>query len=105
MVEDYDLKPVRSVYDHPLKALLHVPHVNDVVEQKLTFVEKDFYQMVVPQLTLNRYFSLMVRRTRSVLVLVYTILIVPSPAFIDFGGFDSDKGSPSRYAPYPDRHM
>jgi hypothetical protein len=31
MVEDYDLKPVRSVYDYPLEALLHVPNVTDVM--------------------------------------------------------------------------
>jgi hypothetical protein len=29
MVGDYDLEPVRSVYDYPLEALLHVPNVND----------------------------------------------------------------------------
>jgi hypothetical protein len=49
MFEDYNLKPVRSVYDYPFEALLHVPNVNDVVEQKLTSVKKDFYQMAVPQ--------------------------------------------------------
>jgi hypothetical protein len=48
--EDYDLEPVCSVYEYPLEALLHVPNVNDMVEQQLTSVEKDFYQMVVPRL-------------------------------------------------------
>jgi hypothetical protein len=40
MVEDYDLEPVRSVYDYPLEALLHVPmpNFNEVVEQELTSV-------------------------------------------------------------------
>jgi hypothetical protein len=47
MVDDYDLEPVRSVYDHPLEALLHVLNVNDVVGQELNSVEKDFDQMVV----------------------------------------------------------
>jgi hypothetical protein len=50
MVHDYDMEPVRSVYDYPLEASLHVPNVNDVVEQELISVEKDFYQMVVPRL-------------------------------------------------------
>jgi hypothetical protein len=49
-VDDYDLEPVRSVYDHLLEALLHVANVNNVLEQKLTSVEKDLYQMVVSQL-------------------------------------------------------
>jgi hypothetical protein len=43
MVGDYDLEPVRSVYDYPLETLLHVPNVNDVVERELTSVETDFY--------------------------------------------------------------
>jgi hypothetical protein len=38
MVGYYDLEPVRSVYDYPLEALLHVPNANDVVERKLTSV-------------------------------------------------------------------
>jgi hypothetical protein len=46
-IGDYDLEPVRSVYDLPLEALLHVPNVNDVVEQELTSVGRAFYQMVV----------------------------------------------------------
>jgi hypothetical protein len=50
MVENYDLGPVRSVYDHPFEALLQMPNVNDVVEQELISVEKDFYKMVVPRL-------------------------------------------------------
>jgi hypothetical protein len=48
MVDDYDLEPVHSVYDYLLQALVYVPNVNDVVEQELTFVKKDFYQMEVP---------------------------------------------------------
>jgi hypothetical protein len=44
---DKDLEPVPSVYDYPLKALLHVPNVNDVVEQELTSVLRDSYQMAV----------------------------------------------------------
>jgi hypothetical protein len=44
MVDDYDLEPVRSVYDYPFEALLHV---KDMVEQELISVENDFYQMVV----------------------------------------------------------
>jgi hypothetical protein len=66
MVGDHYLEPVRSVYDYPLEALLHVPNVNDVVERELTSVGRDFYQMVVrlveSELTLHRYFSLMVQR-------------------------------------------
>jgi hypothetical protein len=50
MVDDYNLELVVSVYDYPLEALLHVPNINDVVEQELTPVEKDFYQMMVPRL-------------------------------------------------------
>jgi hypothetical protein len=38
MVGNYDFEPVCSVYDYPLEALLHVPSVNNVVEQKLTSV-------------------------------------------------------------------
>jgi hypothetical protein len=41
---------VRSVYDYPLEALLRVPNFNDVVDQELTSVENNFYQMVVPRL-------------------------------------------------------
>jgi hypothetical protein len=44
------LEPVRSDYDFPLEALLHVLNVNDVVQKEMTFVEKDLYQMVVPRL-------------------------------------------------------
>jgi hypothetical protein len=47
MVGYHDLKPVRSVYDYPLEALLHEPNVNDVVERELTSVGRDFYQMVI----------------------------------------------------------
>jgi hypothetical protein len=50
MVAEYDLEPVHLVYDYPLEALLHVSNVNNVVEQELITLEKDFYQMVVPQL-------------------------------------------------------
>jgi hypothetical protein len=50
MVEDYDLELVCSVYDYPIEALLHVSNANDVVEQELTSVEKDFNQMMVPRL-------------------------------------------------------
>jgi hypothetical protein len=50
MVGNYDLKPVRSVYDYLLEALLHVPNVNNVLERELTSVGRDFYQMVVPWL-------------------------------------------------------
>jgi hypothetical protein len=49
MVGVYDLDSVRSVYDYPLEALLHVPNVNDMMERELTSVESDFYQMVVPR--------------------------------------------------------
>jgi hypothetical protein len=35
---------------NPLEALSHVPNVNDVVEQELDSVKKEFYQMVVPRL-------------------------------------------------------
>jgi hypothetical protein len=42
MVRDYDLEPVRSVYDYPFEALLHVLNVNDVVERELTSVGRDF---------------------------------------------------------------
>jgi hypothetical protein len=42
IVENYDLEPVRSVYDYQLEALLQVPNVNNVVEQELTSVKKDF---------------------------------------------------------------
>jgi hypothetical protein len=50
MVDDYDWEPVRSIYDYPLEALLHVTNVNDVVEKELNYVEKDCHQMVVPRL-------------------------------------------------------
>jgi hypothetical protein len=50
MVGNSDLEPVRSVYDYPLEALLHVTSVNDVVEQELTYVGREFYQMLVPRL-------------------------------------------------------
>jgi hypothetical protein len=54
----------------------------------------------------------MVGRAAGRVLLVYTILVVPSPAFVlgvyfgdvsDFCGFDSDKGAPSREVPYPER--
>jgi hypothetical protein len=60
MVDDYDLEPVRSDCDYPLEALLHVPNANNVLEQKLTSVEKDLYQMVVPRLVAlatSRFYS------------------------------------------------
>jgi hypothetical protein len=41
LIGNYDLEPVRSVYDYPLEVLLHVPNVNDVVEQELTSVGWD----------------------------------------------------------------
>jgi hypothetical protein len=47
MVGDPNLETVRSVYDYPLGALLHVPNVNYVVERELTSDGRDFYQMVV----------------------------------------------------------
>jgi hypothetical protein len=50
MIGDYDLEPVRSVYDYPLEVLLHVPNGNDVVDQELTSVGRNTYQMVVPWL-------------------------------------------------------
>jgi hypothetical protein len=37
MFRDYDLEPVRSVYDYPPEVLLHVPNVNDMVEREPTF--------------------------------------------------------------------
>jgi hypothetical protein len=88
MVGDYDLEPVRSVYNYPLEALLHdVPNVNDVVERKLTSVERDFYQMVVPRLVASK-----ISRLGSSLIffthgskarrVVYIILVVLSPAFV-----------------------
>jgi hypothetical protein len=54
MVGDYDLEPVRSVYDNPLEALLHVPNVNEVLEQELTSVGRDLYQIVVPRLVASK---------------------------------------------------
>jgi hypothetical protein len=35
MVEDYNLEPVRLVYDYSLGPLSHIPNVNDVVELEL----------------------------------------------------------------------
>jgi ribonuclease HI len=49
-VEGYNLKPVRSVYECPLGALLHVPEVNDEVEREMFAISKDCYQTVVPRL-------------------------------------------------------
>jgi hypothetical protein len=46
---DYDLDSVRSVYDYPLEALLHVPNVNDMMDRELTSVTSNFYQMLVPR--------------------------------------------------------
>jgi hypothetical protein len=50
MVDDYNLKPVRSVYEYPLGTLLHMPEVNDEVGRKLSSINKDCYQTVVPRL-------------------------------------------------------
>jgi hypothetical protein len=50
VVEGYYLEPVRSVYEYPLGALLHVPEVNNEVERKLSFISRDCYQTVVPRL-------------------------------------------------------
>jgi hypothetical protein len=64
MVGDHDLEPIRSVYDYPLEALLNVPNINDVMEQELTFVGWDstkwWWHRRRRDLTLNRYFSLIV---------------------------------------------
>jgi hypothetical protein len=49
LIGDYILKPVRPVYEYPLRAL-HVPEVNDEVERKLPSISKDCYQTVVPRL-------------------------------------------------------
>jgi hypothetical protein len=49
-VEGYNLESVRSVYEYPLGAILHVPEVNDEVERELSSISKDFYQTVVPRL-------------------------------------------------------
>jgi hypothetical protein len=57
MVGDYDLEPVRSVYDYSLEALLHVPNINDVVERELTSVGREIYQMVVPRLVASIFFT------------------------------------------------
>jgi hypothetical protein len=47
-VEGYNLEPVRSVYEYPIGALLHVPEVNDEVERELSSISRDCYQTVVP---------------------------------------------------------
>jgi hypothetical protein len=47
-VEGYSLEAVRSDYEYPLVALLHVPEVNDEVERELSSISKECYQMVVP---------------------------------------------------------
>jgi hypothetical protein len=90
MVDGNDFEPsVRPIYDYPLEELLHVPNVNDVVGQELNSVEKDFHQMVVPRLVASAtsgfdsssiFFT--DERAGRVLVLVYTILVVSSPAFV-----------------------
>jgi hypothetical protein len=86
MVGDYDFEPVCSVYDYPIEALLHVPNVNDVVERALTSVGSDFYQ--IPRLVASAtsgYDSSSIFFTDGsgrVPVLVYIILVVPSPAFV-----------------------
>jgi hypothetical protein len=40
VVENYNLKPVRSVYEYPLRALLHVHEINDEVERELSSISK-----------------------------------------------------------------
>jgi hypothetical protein len=50
VVEDYNLEPVRSVYEYPLEALLHMPEINDEAERELSSISKDCYQTVVPLL-------------------------------------------------------
>jgi hypothetical protein len=46
VVEGYNLKPVRSVYEYLLGALLHMPEINDEVERELSSISKDCYQTV-----------------------------------------------------------
>jgi hypothetical protein len=50
VVEGYNLEPVRSVYEFPLGALLHVPVVSDEVERELSSISRNFYQTVVLRL-------------------------------------------------------
>jgi hypothetical protein len=40
VLEGYNLKPVRSVYEYPLEAFLHVPEVNDEVERELPLLAR-----------------------------------------------------------------
>jgi hypothetical protein len=80
MVGDYDSEPVGSVYDYALEALLDVHNVNDVVEQVLTSVGRDFYQMVVSRLValatsgFDSSSIFLVQKAGWVPVLVYIIL-------------------------------
>jgi hypothetical protein len=88
MVGDYDSEPVGSVYDYALEALLDVHNVNDVVEQVLTSVGRDFYQMVVSRLValatsgFDSSSIFLVQKAGWVPVLVYIILVVTSPAVV-----------------------
>jgi hypothetical protein len=50
VVEGYNLEPVHSVHEYPLRVLLHVPEVNDKVEREVSSISKDCYQTVVPRL-------------------------------------------------------
>jgi glycine cleavage system H lipoate-binding protein len=43
VVKGYNLEPVRSVYEYPVGALLHVPEINDEVERELSSISKDCY--------------------------------------------------------------
>jgi hypothetical protein len=50
MVKGYNLEPDRSVFEYPLRALLHVFEINDEVERELSSISKDCYQAIVPRL-------------------------------------------------------
>jgi hypothetical protein len=50
VVKGFNLKPVQSVYEYSLVALLDVPEVNDEVERELYSISKDCYQTVVLRL-------------------------------------------------------
>jgi hypothetical protein len=95
------LEPVRSVHDNPLEALLHVPNVNNVVEEELNSVGRDFHEMVMPQLmasvTSGFDFSsiFFTDGLKRVPVSVYIILVFLSPAFV-VGNQVEWKDSPSR---------
>jgi hypothetical protein len=84
MVDDYDLEPTRSIYDYPLETLSHVPNVNNGCGGTGTeFCWKGLLPNGGTSVGgIGDVFFTDGSIRGWVLVLMYTILVVPSPGVV-----------------------